>query len=85
MLNENPNPLPPGGERDWKTQRAVLTLLLFSYPRPLTGKLLKAEIGDPDAVDAAVVELALVGLLWVEGGGLRPTIAARHFDWLEMQ
>jgi hypothetical protein len=55
------------GEPDWKTQRAVMTLLLFAFPRAVTGRALKEQIGDSDAVDNAVVELALVGLVWSEG------------------
>ena len=71
-------------EPDWKTQRAVMTLLLFAFPRPVPGPALKEQIGDADAVDQAVVELALVGLIWTDGSGLMPTIAARHMDWLEL-
>ena len=71
-------------EPDWKTQRAVMTLLLFAFPRSVSGKRLKQQIGDSDAVDKAVVELALVGLVWSEGKGLLPTLAARHMDWLEL-
>lgn len=71
-------------EPDWKTQRAVMALLLFAFPRPIDGGSLKKQIGDSDAVDKAVVELALVGLVWSEGKGLLPTLAARHMDWLEL-
>jgi len=71
-------------EPDWKTQRAVMTLLLFAFPRSVSGKRLKQQIGDAEAVDRAVVELALVGLVWSEGKGLLPTLAARHMDWLEL-
>jgi hypothetical protein len=71
-------------DADWKTQRAVMTTLLFAYPRPVDGAALKEQIGDSDAVDKAVVELALVGLVWTDGSGLMPTVAARHLEWLEL-
>lgn len=71
-------------DADWKTQRAVMTTLLFAYPRAVDGKSLKDQIGDADAVDKAVVELALVGLVWTDGSGLMPTVAARHLEWLEL-
>ena len=73
-----------GFEPDWKTQRAVMTTLLFAHPQAVDGKVLKEQIGDADAVDKAVVELALVGLVWTDGSGLMPTVAARHMDWLEL-
>lgn len=71
-------------EPDWKTQRAVMTTLLFAHPRAVDGKALKVQIGDAEAVDKAVVELALVGLVWTDGKGLMPTVAARHMEWLEL-
>lgn len=85
MLNGNPNPRSVDDERDWKTQRAVLALLLFAHPLPLTRERISDEIGDPDAAERAMVELTLVGLSWGEGKAVLPTMAAVHFDWLEMQ
>lgn len=84
MPDKNPSHGSFADEPDWKTQRAVMALLLFAFPRPIEGTALKKQIGDADAVDKAVVELALVGLVWAEGKGLMPTLAARHMDWLEL-
>jgi len=40
-------------------------------------------MGD-EALGPSLTALALVGLVFCEGEVLLPTIAARHFDWLEL-
>jgi len=84
MPDRNPSQRPPADERDWKTQRAVVALLLFAHPMPLTQERLAEEIGDPDAVERALSELEMVGLAWRDLRGVMPTMAARHVEWLEL-
>jgi hypothetical protein len=75
-----------GNEReDKRTQRAVLSLLLHEFPAQLTREDLRQRgLGVGEAVERAIRNLALVGLLWCEGAVVLPTLAARHFDWLEL-
>lgn len=73
-------------EREEKrTQRAVLSLLLHEYPAQMTRQdlICRGFMGD-EGLEPAISRLALVGLLWCEGSVVLPTLAARHFDWLEL-
>jgi hypothetical protein len=40
--------------------------------------------GDADALANAIRNLETVDLLWCQGAVVLPTLAARHFDWLEL-
>ena len=78
------NPSPPAfDEREGKqTQRALLALLLHEFPTQLTRDKLREALGGD--VAKAVHVLASVELVWCEGDFVLPTLAARHFDWLEL-
>lgn len=67
-----------------KNQRALLALALHEYPDHLTWKMLGGRIAKGDPLERAVRELVTVGLIFCEGDRLLPTLAARHFDWLEL-
>jgi hypothetical protein len=84
MPDRNPSPHSADECNEKQIQRAVLALLLFEYPCPLTKSFLGDEIGYPDAVDAAITALIDAGLAWSEGEAILPTAAARHFEWLEL-
>ena len=73
-------------ERDDKrTQRAVLALLLHEFPAQMTRDELKWRgFGDADGLTNAIRHLETVDLLWCQGAVVLPTLAARHFDWLEL-
>jgi hypothetical protein len=65
-------------------QRAVLALVLHEFPAQLTRDELACKgLGSADPIYLAVENLANAGLLWCEGDVVLPTLAARHFDWLE--
>jgi hypothetical protein len=78
------NPSPPAfDEREGKQmQRALLALLLHEFPTQLTRASLSDRLGSDIA--KAVRVLASVELVWCEGDFVLPTLAARHFDWLEL-
>jgi len=70
---------------DKRTQRAVLSLLLHEFPAQMTREGLRLHgLGSGELVERAISALALVGLLRCRGEVVLPTIAARHFDWLEL-
>jgi hypothetical protein len=73
-------------ERENKgTQRAVLSLVLHEFPSQMTREHLECRGFKGDsALDAALGALGDVGLVWCEGAFVLPTLAARHFDWLEL-
>ena len=72
-------------ERDHKkNQRALLALALHEFPGQLTWTMLGGQIAVGDSLDRAVRELVTVGLIFCQGDRLLPTVAARHFDWLEL-
>lgn len=74
----------PSGREDKPLQRAVLALVLHEYPAQLTREDLKHKgLGQADPISFAVENLAHAGLLWCEGDVVGPTVAARHFEWLE--
>lgn len=66
------------------TQRAVLSLTLDAHPDSLAIPDLAREIDAGNAVEIAVRELVGVGLLECSGIRVRPTVAAVHFDSLEL-
>jgi hypothetical protein len=71
-------------EQDKTNQRALLSLALFEFPQHLSIPRLAVEIAAGDPLELAITELITVGLLHREGSVVLPTIAARHFDWLEL-
>lgn len=74
----------PSGREDKPLQRAVLALVLHEFPAQLTrDDLTYKGLGSADPINLAVENLANAGLLWCEGDVVLPTVAARHFDWLE--
>lgn len=74
----------PSGREDKPLQRAVLALVLHEFPAQLTRDDLKHKgLGQADPIAFAVENLEHAGLLWCEGEVVLPTVAARHFEWLE--
>jgi hypothetical protein len=74
----------PSGREDKPLQRAVLALVLHEFPAQLTRyDLAYKGLGNVEPINLAVENLAIAGLLWCEGDVVLPTVAARHFDWLE--
>lgn len=70
---------------DKPTQRAMLALLLHEFPKQISREDLGffgLERGEP--VQRAIENLVVAGLAWCEGPFVMPTLAARHFDWLEL-
>jgi hypothetical protein len=65
-------------------QRAVLSLALAAHPDQLTILGLAREIDQGNAVEHAVRDLVGVGLLECSGISIKPTVAALHFDRLEL-
>lgn len=82
------NPSPPSfDEREDKPmQRAVLALLLYEFPTQITREGLRYTLGSDKGkeLEHALRSLDAVGLVWREGDFVLPTLAARHFDWLEL-
>lgn len=87
-MQDHPSSSPPSfDEREDKPmQRAVLALLLYEFPTQLTREELRYAIdsGKGKEISRAVRCLDAVGLVWCEGDFVLPTLAARHFDWLEL-
>ena len=78
---------PSFDEREDKPmQRAVLALLLYEFPAQLTREELRYAVdsGKGKEISRAVRCLDVAGLVWCEGDFVLPTLAARHFDWLEL-
>lgn len=65
-------------------QRALLALALYEYPAHLHRRNLGWQIVIGPPLDRAIRELVTAGLIFCEGDELLPTLAARHFDWLEL-
>jgi hypothetical protein len=65
-------------------QRALLALALYEFPHHLHRKMLGGQITVGAPLDRAIRELVTVGLIFCQGDELLPTVAARHFDWLEL-
>jgi len=77
--------MPSENRGDKATQRAVLAFLLYEFPaRHTKVTLWWMGFGDLEALEAAIQQLAAVGLLRQERGAVASTDAARHFDWLEL-
>jgi hypothetical protein len=70
--------------RHKRNQRALLALALYEFPTHLQRKNLGWQIATGEAMERAISELVTVGLIFREGDTLLPTLAARHFDWLEL-
>lgn len=69
---------------DKPLQRALLALVLHEFPAQMTRDDLKWRgLGGGDPLERAIRSLDVVGLLWCEGSVVLPTLAARHFEWLE--
>jgi hypothetical protein len=64
-------------------QRAVMAVTLAAFPKQLKRSDLSFQFAPREPWQEAVAELAVAGLLWREGDVVLPTLAARHFDWLE--
>lgn len=63
-------------------QKAVLRLVLASFPISQTIPAIANRIDGGDAVEHAVAVLVEVGLLERRRASIRPTSAALHFDLL---
>jgi hypothetical protein len=75
----------PYEREDRRTQRALLAFVLHEFPLQRTRQeLLYRGFKADDGLEQAISKLATVGLLWCEGDVVLPTLAARHFDWLEL-
>ncbi len=61
-------------------QRAVLSLVLDAHPNSVSIEDLAREIDAGDAVDALVA----AGLLTRDGDAISASVAAAHFDSLEL-
>jgi hypothetical protein len=70
--------------RDKRNQRALLALALHEFPTHLQRRKLGWQIATGEALERAIFELVTAGLIFREGDELLPTLAARHFDWLEL-
>ena len=66
-----------------KFQRAVMAITLAAFPKQLKRADISFQFASREPWEQAVDELAVAGLLWCEGDVVLPTLAARHFDWLE--
>lgn len=82
-MQANPSQRSADEREDKPTQRAVLGMVLHEFPAQLTRDDLKYKVGGGDERERAIRNLSIVGLLWCEGEFVLPTLAARHFDWLE--
>jgi hypothetical protein len=69
---------------DAAVQRAILALALAPYPHWRTIPELAREIACGDAVERACCDLVAIGLLECRGVSIRPTVAAAHFQRLEL-
>ena len=69
---------------DRGVQRAVLALALEAHPKSLTIPELAREIDAGVAVERACRDLVAIGLLECWGVSVRPTVAAAHFQRLDL-
>ena len=84
-MQGNPSQRSGDERQEERTQRAVLSLLLHEFPERVTRERLRREgLGDPNALERAIEELANAGLLRREGDVVTPTRAARAFERLEL-
>jgi len=81
-MHDHPSPL---SERKHKqNQRALLALALHEFPTHLQRRTLGWQITTGEALERAITDLVIAGLLFREGETMLPTLPARHFDWLEL-
>lgn len=85
-MQANPSQRSPDEREDKPMQRAVLSLLLYEFPAQVTRERLRHILGTDRGkeISRAVGNLDQVDLVWCEGDVVQPTLAARHFDWLEL-
>lgn len=85
-MQDNPSQPSPDEREDKRTQRAVLSLLLHEFPAQVTKEQLRYTLGTDKGKEIwrAVGNLGQADLVWCEGDFVLPTLAARHFDWLEL-
>jgi len=84
-MQANPSQRSADEREDKPMQRAVLSLVLHEFPAQLTREQLRWKgLEGGERMDQAVRNLDTAGLLWCEGDYVLPTLAARHFDWLEL-
>jgi hypothetical protein len=85
-MQANPSQRSPDEREDKPMQRAILAFLLYEFPTQLTKEELRYVMGSDKGkeVSRAIRNLDGVGLVWREGDFVLPTLAARHFDWLEL-
>ncbi len=85
-MQANPSQRSANEREDKPTQRAVLSLLLHEFPAQVTKEQLRYTLGSDKGreVQRAARNLGQVELVWCEGDFVLPTLAARHFDWLEL-
>jgi hypothetical protein len=69
--------------RNRTIQRAIMAVTLAAFPKQLKRADLSFQFGSIDPWEQAICDLAIAGLLWLEGDVVLPTLAARQFDWLE--
>jgi len=77
-------PIQPSPDEGRKIQRALLALALFEFPTHLHRSKLGWQITTGEALEQAITDLVIAGLLFREGDAMLPTLPARHFDWLEL-
>lgn len=85
-MQVNPSQRSADEREDKPMQRAILAFLLHEFLAQLTQEELRYEMGSDKGkeVQRAIRNLDGVGLIWREGDFVLPTLAARHFDWLEL-
>jgi hypothetical protein len=83
-MHDHPSQPSARERKDKQIQRALLALALAEYPTHLKRRSLGWQIATGEPLDRAIRELCAVSLLFSEGDTVVPTIAARHFDWLEL-
>jgi len=83
-MQVNPSPLSPAERDHKKNQRALLALALYEFPTHLQRESLGWQITTGEALERAITDLVIAGLLFREGDEMLPTLPARPFDWLEL-
>ena len=78
------NPSPPSEREHKQNQRVLLALALHEFPTHLQRRTLGWQITTGEALEQAITDLVIAGLLFREGDEMVPTLPARHFDWLEL-
>ena len=85
-MQDNPSQRSQDEREDKPMQRAILAFMLYEFPAQTTKEELRYVMGSDKGkeVHRAIRNLDGVGLVWREGDFVLPTLAARHFDWLEL-